>query len=238
MKKINKIMILADSAANPRTFPAEDACSLEETYPYLLQARFENVMFWHNIMSNVTTDKICSIAISYLNQWKPDVIILCSGINDARPEGIPETIKNLISYIFFPFVIIEKLFPPLRGVYKKCLRLLEHKIFIKIISGYRVKPSAFKRTLKRLKLIFNEADIYCLEILSADKYEMQRPGAISRKKKYNAILQNEFEKNFLKIEHLIKNNSGFNTDSIHLNKYGHKIIFKELEKKILNNYTE
>ena len=231
-------MILADSAANPRTFPANDSCSLEETYPYLLQARFKNTIFWHNIMSNVSTDKICSIAISYLNQWKPDVIILGSGINDARPEGIPEVVKNFINYIFLPLKIIEKYFPRTRGVYKKCARLLEHKIFIKIISGYRVKPGAFKRTIKRLKLIFNEADIYCLEIFSDDNYEIQRPGSISRKKIYNNILKDEFEKNFLEIENLIKKNYGFNSDSIHLNKYGHQIIFEELEKKILSEYIE
>ena len=86
MKEVKKIMILGDSSANPRYFPEIDRTELEETYPFLLQNEFNNVTFWMNIMSNVTTDKIFGVAISYLNNWKPDLIIFCSGLNDARPE--------------------------------------------------------------------------------------------------------------------------------------------------------
>ena len=204
MKKITKIMILADSAANPRTFPAIDACMLEDTYPYLLQQKFKNVVFWHNIMSNVTTENICSIAISYLNEWKPDVIILGSGINDARPEGIPEVLKHILRYVFLPLNILEKFIPKSRGVYKKFTNLLEHKFFIKMISGYRVHPNSYKRTLKRLKNIFHDSDIYCLEIFSDCSYENIRPGSLKRKVKYNNLLRDLFSNNFVEVEDLIK----------------------------------
>ena len=45
MKKINKIMILADSAANPRTFPAIDACMLEDTYPIYCNKNLKMLFF-------------------------------------------------------------------------------------------------------------------------------------------------------------------------------------------------
>ena len=109
-------------------------------------------------MSNVTTDKIFGVAISYLNNWKPDLIIFCSGLNDARPEGIPESIKSLFAFFLFPINVIEKFFPIFRGFYKKSLILLEHRFFIKLISGYE-QDQVYKK-YETTKKYFSDSEIF------------------------------------------------------------------------------
>ena len=232
MKK--KIMILGDSSAYPRSFPAEEKTDLEETYPYLLQNKFKDTTFWLNIMSNVTTEKICSIPISYIPHWKPDVIILHSGLNDSRPQGIPPILLNNLRKIFFPFLILERILPFTKGIYKKSLLLLENKYFVKIFAGYASSPNNFARVLKRLKRIFSSSKIYCLEIICHDNYEKQRPGVIKRKKIYNNILKDIFSDQFIELQNIVDDVDGFNVDCMHLNKRGHKAIFDQLSKQILD----
>ena len=50
-----KILVLTDSAANPRSFPASMVVQLEETYPYLLRDAFGRAVFYQLSFGNVVT---------------------------------------------------------------------------------------------------------------------------------------------------------------------------------------
>ena len=88
MKEVKKIMILIDflHIITHVIFLKLIEQNLEDI-PFLLQNEFNNVTFWMNIMSNVTTDKIfMKLQFHTSIVAKPDLIIFCSGLNDARPD--------------------------------------------------------------------------------------------------------------------------------------------------------
>ena len=78
---MHKILILTDSAANARAFPEKERVDLEETYPFLIRNEFKESIFHQISYGNIETEKLCSQAIAYLSHWKPDIIIVNSGLN-------------------------------------------------------------------------------------------------------------------------------------------------------------
>ena len=50
-----RVLLLTDSGANPRSFPAALAVELHQTYPYLVRARFPNATFYQLSFGNITT---------------------------------------------------------------------------------------------------------------------------------------------------------------------------------------
>ena len=101
-----KILIITDSTANPRPFPEKEKTHLEETYPYLIKKEFKNSIFYQLTFGNIETEKLLSQAIGYLSHWKPDFIIVQSGLNDCRPEAFSEFQKIIILKFsrFFPMM--------------------------------------------------------------------------------------------------------------------------------------
>ena len=102
-----KILILTDSAANARTFPENEKVNLEETYPYLIRNEFKDSTFYQISFGNIETEKLCSQAIAYLSHWKPDIIIVDSGLNDCRPEAFSEFQKIVILKFLRFFLSLE-----------------------------------------------------------------------------------------------------------------------------------
>src|SRR5437016_6302257 len=92
----HRILILTDSGANPRSFPAAMAVQLEETYPYLLRARFRESTFYQLTFGNVTTEDLVSQATAYLTHWRPQFIVVQSGLVDCRPEAFTQVEKAII----------------------------------------------------------------------------------------------------------------------------------------------
>ena len=108
-----KILILAESASNPRSFPVDEIVHLEDTYPYQLRGEYKDAIFWQLSFGNITTEELCSQAIAYLIHWNPDIIIVHSGLNDCRPEPLTQFHKDLLKFLSFGlinrFSIIKKL---------------------------------------------------------------------------------------------------------------------------------
>ena len=48
-----KILVLTDSAANPRSFPPSMVVQVEETYPYLLRRAFPSAVFYQLSFGNI-----------------------------------------------------------------------------------------------------------------------------------------------------------------------------------------
>ena len=221
MKKF-KILILTDSAANPRSFPIEDKTELEDTYPYLLRKEFCESTFYQLSIGNVTTEDLLVQSISYLNHWNPDFIIIHSGINDCRPEAFYEYEKLIINKLTRRFYHIMK-------------KIVFSPKLIKFRQVYRVKKKDFEKSAKRLKSIFDKSNIFWLEICADENYEINRPGVNKRIKEYNRILKEIFGDNLINIAETMKNHKGFNIDKLHWNIKGHKIAYEAIKDKINNH---
>tara|TARA_X000000950_G_C13892444_1_gene651418 strand:- start:1791 stop:2459 length:669 start_codon:yes stop_codon:yes gene_type:complete len=220
---MKKILILTDSIANPRPATVSDETHLEETYPFMLRKQFKDALFYQLSFGNITTEEIVNQAIGYLSHWKPDLIIVHSGINDCRPEAFTESQKDFFLRLtgFFSRFINKHLYNPKLIKWRQLAR----------VSKYR-----FKKTLKKFKLIFNQSKILWIEITSAPEYEKSRPGVLQRTIEYNQIISEIYGDDLIKINKEILDNKGFNMDNIHWNKKGHKVVEKILLKKIKDDF--
>jgi lysophospholipase L1-like esterase len=214
-----KIIILTESAGNPRSFPIEDKTELEDTYPYLLKNKYNEAVFWQLSFGNITTEELISQACGYLTHWNPDLIIVHSGMNDCRPEAFTDFQKYIISNFS------GRLFTYLK-------KFINNPKLINYRKVYRVSPKRFSKSMKKLKMIFNDSKIFWLEICADKSYEISRPGVLSRIDKYNNILKNFYKDDFVEIQSDLTEKNGFTTDKIHLNVNGHKIIANKLIEKI------
>jgi|GEM_PF-3249468 len=223
-----KVLILTDSVANPRTFPAIENVSLNETYPYLIRNEFSGSTFWQLSIGNVETEMLFSQAIGYLSNWEPDFIIIHSGLVDCRPEAFSE----------FQKVFISKFVPNRFSFLRKNLynpRLIAKR------QVHRVSKRSFRKTVKKFSLIFKDAKIFWLEIVAESKYENDRPGVGKRISDYNNIIETNSAGDLIDIMGPLLKAEGFNSDGIHWNKSGHKVVSEILLDKIkayLKNKTQ
>lgn len=209
---MGRVMILTDSGANPRSFPVNEAVAVEETYPYLLRKRFNQTTFWQLSVGNVTSDFLLSQAVAYLSDWNPNWVIIHSGLVDCRPEAFSEFQKQAI------------------GSFGQ--RLLKKQIYnpswIKRRQVERVTEKKFTTTVKRLNVLFPNTKISWLEIGAGLGYENVRPGVSKRCQNFNGILSAHLDGGPVQMIKELQNKNGFNSDNLHLNIRGHKIIFKKL----------
>jgi len=220
---MNKCLILADSQANPRSFPINEIVQLEETYPYIIRNFFNNSTYWQLSFGNITTEQLCSQAASYINHWDPDVIIVHSGLNDCRPEAFTELQKS----------IINKFSGRILGRVKK---YLYNPALIRRRQVYRVPEASFRKTVKKLKLIFPKAKIYWLEICAGPRYEEARPGVNRRMEDYNNIIREIYQDDFIPINGEMLAVDGFNVDNLHWNKHGQSAVAELLMERIRNDF--
>ncbi len=214
-----KFLILTDSVGNPRSFPLEDATELEETYPYILRKEFPDSTFWQLSFGNLTTEQLVSQAISYLNHWEPDIIIIHSGINDCRPEAFSEFQKTVIQRFSG------------QRVFGRIKKYVYHPSLIKRRQLYRVTENKFRKTLNKVKLIYSSATVFYFEICANQAYESARPGVGKRINTYNKIISNIYGESQVKINELLIQNDGFGSDNLHWNRRGHFAVAKMLIDK-------
>lgn len=214
-----KFLILTDSIANPRTFPVESAVNLESTYPYLIRDFYPDAIFWQLSYGNMTTQDLIDQAIGYLNDWKPDFIIIHAGIVDCRPEAFTEFQKNLINYFTGPF-------------FKYLKKHIYNPNFINKRMICRVSKKSFRMTLKKFKLIFSESKILFIEICAGLGYESARPGVTKRIIEYNEIVKEIYVDDVVSVNKLLMERNGFSADNLHLNKQGHHVLALALQDKI------
>ena len=214
-----KLLILAESAANPRSFPVSEVTQLEETYPYLIRIEFKDSTFWQLSFGNISTEQLLSQAIAYLSHWSPDIIIIHSGLNDCRPEAFTE----------FQKAVINKLAGPFFGKIKK---YVFHPALIKRRQVYRVSKRRFRKTIKKFKLIFPQSKIFWLGICAGSEYEKTRPGVNNRMKDDNKSIEEIYGNDCIKIQEKMLEINGFNVDNLHWNKRGHAAVADILLERI------
>ena len=218
---MSKFLILTDSIGNPRVFPASEITQLEETYPYIIRNHFPNAVFWQCPFGNIPTEKLVSQAAGYLSIWNPDVVIIQSGIIDCRPEAFTEFEKTIVNKLAGPFS-------------KYIKRYLYNPSLIRHRQVHRVSKSNFRKTDKKLKLLFEESKIFWIEICAKDAYENARPGVQKRIEEYNQIIEHIYGKNMIRVKKKLLELDGFNIDNMHWNKRGHEAVADILIDRIKN----
>lgn len=214
-----KFLVLTDSIANPRSFPIESSVALEETYPYLIRDMFPDAIFWQLSYGDIASNDLINQAISYLNNWNPDYIIVHSGINDCRPEAFTEFQKTIIHN--FPGFISKRL-----------RKYIYHPPLVKARQIRRVSKQKFNETLAKFKMIFNKSKIFWIEICFDPHYASARPGVISRMNEYNQIIERIYGENMIHMQSKLMAIEGFNVDNMHFNKRGHRVAADILLEKI------
>ena len=207
-----KILLISDSVGYSR--PKDKTYSIEDTFPYLLNSKMNNLILSKIIFGGELTKKLLIQAQSYYKEWNPDIIIVYSGINDCKDKY---PLKYLLNYL--PSLIKKRIVP-------------DFIIYSKLFSFNYFKKLEFKRSINNFCRIFHDSKIYYNEISCSDKILDRFPSA-----KKNKIICNNILDDNKKII-LIRNNdklfelNGFCDDGFHLNKIGHKIVFDNICKKI------
>jgi len=73
-------------------------------------------------------------------------------------------------------------------------------------------------------LVFKDSRIYWLEIITAPNYEHARPGVHKRIAEYNAIIEDVYGEGMVYVKEKMMDENGLNSDGIHWNTQGHKVI--------------
>lgn len=212
---MDKIAILTDSIGNPRGFPTVDIVSLEQTFPYILKKNFPEFLYWQLSFGNLTTLELSNQLIGYLSDFNPKYIIIYSGINDCRPEAFSELQKELILKSSF-------------FVSKFLRKHLTNPKLITFRQKYRLKPSRFRSTLKKVQLLFPDSKVLMNQICCSPNYERARPGVKSRINVYNQIIEELYPQTFIQNYQDLISKDGFATDNLHLNRIGHKVVANNL----------
>jgi hypothetical protein len=213
-----KILLLSDSGANPRSFPASMAVQLEQTYPYLLRAKLPGSTFYQLSFGNIATEDLVSQATAYLTHWRPNFVVVQSGLVDARPEAFTEAQK----------AIINRLPGRLFGTLKKNVN---RAAWVKRRQVYRVPEQSFRKTIKKFKLVFSSSKVLWLQICVGAGYESERPGIGARIAEYNAILREIYGENLVSLQKVV-DIGGFNQDHTHFTVGGHQFIADAVLDKI------
>ena len=215
-----KILFLTDSLGLPRIFPEDEILDLEDTYSQIIKKNLPDDDLFQITLTGELCDKIIDQARGYLVNWKPDYIIVGIGINDARPSSISVSLKkNILTNHFFKINLFKIIFEKFQ---KKFLNRKSSSLDIKV----------FEQKANQLKNTFRNSKIIWLEIVCGDNYESERPGVLYWKNKFNEKLRKIFGSNFLELNQKFNNKKIFNSDNLHYNKLGHKIISEEILKKI------
>lgn len=221
-----KFVILTDSTGSPRIYPKSERVDLDQTYPYLLKKKYNKCKFWQLSLGNQISELLINQTRGYLLNWKPDYIILGTGINDARPEAFSEEIIKIFKF---------------KGKFSFINRFI-NKIFyipslIRQLNKHRVSKNSFSETIRSLKKTFKESKIIWLEISCHKNYENIRPGVLKRKNEFNKIIKSFVGNNFIKIDHDIYLKNLFSKDLIHFNELGHKLISEKIIEQIEKSET-
>jgi hypothetical protein len=214
-----KFLLLTDSNANPRSFPASMVVHVEETYPYLLRKEFPDSVFYQLSFGNLKTEDLISQALAYLTHWHPDFIIVHSGLADCRPEAFTEAEKAIIGRLPGRFL----------GRLKKHLY---NPGLIRRRQLYRVSKQSFQKTIKKFKLVFSKSKIFWVEICVSPNYEIERPGVGRRISEYNKIIENTYGEDFIRFQDRIVEVGGFNVDNVHWLVSAHKALLDILLGKL------
>ncbi len=111
MKKLYKILIIGDSNCLPKySNSKKEKLPLESIYTFKLKKKLKNFLFSEVIWGGITTSMLINYSIGYYKRWKPDYIIVHSGVNDAKTQLFSEKTNRRIFKMFKIFNYDQKKF--------------------------------------------------------------------------------------------------------------------------------
>lgn len=202
---MKRLLIITDSLGLPRDKPEETF--YENTYPFLLSNHYQ--VFQCSI-GGATIKELVDQA-HYYKQYKPDIVILQSGIVDCSPRAYT---KN------------EEWFWGLCSCTKAIRKLLSMTITTRRLRRIRkrvwTKESKYKEECNRYIALFPDSQCYVLSIIASPASETVNPGMFSNVGKYNRLLKNLFKEKYINLEEMPV--SGIMSDYHHLNSEGHLYV--------------
>jgi lysophospholipase L1-like esterase len=221
MKNIKKILFIADSNALPR-IENKNFIRLEDTYVYKLKRFFrkKNFEIEQVTWGGLQTSQLINFAVNYFVAWKPDYVVVHTGINDVKTQLLSASKSNKIIRIL-EILSIKKNF------YKN--NILYNNKLLKYHSLSKSSIGSFLETIKKLKSSFLNSKILWIGIHCDRRIDLQRFGTYKFINNYNELIKKEFLENFIKIDPKKKNLAN---DGFHLSKRGHLTLFKELCERI------
>ena len=221
MKKLCKILIIGDSNCIPRFSKSKkDSLPIESTYIFMLKKKLKNSLFSEVIWGGITTSMLINYSISYYKQWKPDYIIVHSGVNDVKTQLFSEKTNQRISKMFKIFNYNQKKFKT---------NVVYNPSYLKYKNTSKVSLIKFLAEAKKLKKNFKKSKIIWIGIHSNKNINKERPDTFRSVSIFNEKLKKFFNKNF--IDNDFKN-IFFRKDGYHLNHLGHKVLYKKILKLI------
>ena len=221
-----KLLIIGDSNCLPRyNSDSDDIITVTDTYVYHLQKKLKNFDIQTMIIGGITTPELLNYSIPYYTNWKPNFIIVHSGINDTKSQLIKNNKSQLIYRILSKFNINKK---------KIKEKFIYNKNLIRFKSTPKVSIEDLRQQVIKFKNLFDNAKILWLEIYSDEKIDQDRPNTSQRINDYNNMLKEVLKNSFIELQE-IKNISNFTSDGFHLNRNGQLLLFEKLIKIILND---
>ena len=221
-----KLLIIGDSNCLPRyNSDSDDIITVTDTYVYHLQKKLKNFDIQTMIIGGITTPELLNYSIPYYTNWKPNFIIVHSGINDTKSQLIKNNKAQLIYRILSKFNINKK---------KIKEKFIYNKNLIRFKSTPKVSIEDLRQQVIKFKNLFDNAKILWLEIYSDEKIDQDRPNTSQRINDYNNMLKEVLKNSFIELQE-IKNISNFTSDGFHLNRNGQLLLFEKLIKIILND---
>ena len=146
MKNIKKILFIADSNALPR-IENKNFIRLEDTYVYKLKRFFrkKNFEIEQVTWGGLQTSQLINFAVNYFVAWKPDYVVVHTGINDVKTQLLSASKSNKIIRIL-EILSIKKNF------YKN--NILYNNKLLKYHSLSKSSIGSFLETIKKLKSSF------------------------------------------------------------------------------------
>tara|TARA_B110001450_G_C17657064_1_gene495724 strand:+ start:2269 stop:2943 length:675 start_codon:yes stop_codon:yes gene_type:complete len=217
MKK--KLLIIGDSNCMPRYHKKSKINSgFDETYVNKLKKKLLNYSIEQVIWGGITTPQLTDYAISYFEKWKPDLIIIHSGVNDVKNQLLSNSFSNIL-YKFCSFFKVSK------KTYKQ--NILYNNNLIKYHYTPKVDFKKFSSQIYRIKLFFKKSKIIWIGIHSNKMINKERANTFEIIHRYNNFLKKEFGKRFIGDEMFIKNKH-YTKDGYHLNIKGQKILIEKI----------
>ena len=221
-----KLLIIGDSNCLPRYSGFQkDIIRVDDTYVYKLQKKLENYDIQTMIIGGITTAELLNFTIPYYNAWKPDFVIVQSGINDIKSQFIKNSRANLVYRILSKFNISKKIIKE---------KIIYNKHLVRMSPKPKVELEDLERQVVKFKNLFINSNILWLEIYSDETIDQNRPYTSQRINDYNNMLREVLKNSFIELRE-IKNISNYTSDGFHLNRNGQLLLFEKLIKIILND---
>lgn len=223
-----RILILTDSIGNPQPYLGDDSTSLEQTFPFLIKKDLKDTIFHQITLGHAMSSELISQARGYISSWKPEYIIMCSGINDATPVFFSEKEKKIL----FKYLLINKIGRNLKNFIKNKIFYNERILWLR--SRTRENDKNFILNLKKFSNSFRNSKIYWYEIFVGEEEEMKKKNILGNIKYFNQILDDQDDIKVIKVKNKLLINNGIAKDNIHLNIAGHQTFAKSFLELIKN----